>query len=73
MSIIPRINGPYGPGEPALDSGPEYGPMIDAWRLELQYGELVLLKLLGYEGRFGGRLHMRGRSVGQVEPVPWAR
>jgi hypothetical protein len=47
--------------------------MIDAWRLELQYGELVLLKLLGYEGRFGGRLHMRGRSVGQVEPVPWAR
>lgn len=51
---------------------PQAAEMSDAWRLETQWSELVMLKVLGYSGQFGTRCAVDGRRPGQVEPVPWA-
>jgi len=52
---------------------PSWETQIDAWRLVMQYVELVILRLLDHQGRYGSRFHMEGRWPGQIEPVPWAR
>ncbi len=59
----PKKVGSGWPGSPAL---------IDAWRVEMQWAELLILRLLGYQGRFGSRC-IEGRAVGELEPVPWAQ
>lgn len=46
--------------------------LIEAWRLALQYCDLVILRLLGYNSDYGSRLHIEGRWTGTVERVPWA-
>lgn len=51
---------------------PQPAELTESWRLELQWSELVMLRLLGYEGRFGNRCTIEGRWRGDVELVPWA-
>ena len=45
--------------------------MIEAWKLSLWYLELAMLAWLGYRGQHNRRTR-EDRSVGLVEPVPWA-
>jgi len=45
--------------------------MIDAWKLSLWYLELSMLAWLGYRGQHNRRTRIN-RSVGLVDPVPWA-
>lgn len=45
-------------------------PMFEAWRLAIEYLELVLLHELGYKGSYARHLDLP-RHVGTVEPVPW--
>lgn len=40
-----------------------------AWKLSLWYLDLILLRLLKYEGKYSNRLKVR--FVGQIEDVPW--
>lgn len=47
------------------------GALADAWVLAMWWLDLVLLNLLGYTDQYADR-RIRGRRVGQVEPVPWA-
>lgn len=53
-----------------LASHPEY-PYYEAYVLAKWYLELVLLRLLGYEGTYSNRT--KRRWAGQVEPVPWRK
>ncbi len=43
----------------------------EAWNLSLWYIEMALLRLFEHSGAYANRLLTR-RSVGQIEPVPWA-
>ncbi len=43
---------------------------FECFRLICWYIELVLLRQLGYSGKYSNRL--KHRQAGQVEPVPWA-
>jgi len=52
---------------------PGSGELIDAWRIEMQWAELMILRLLGYQGRFGSRCITEGHAVGELELVPWAQ
>lgn len=51
---------------------PGFEELIDAWRLEMQWSELIVLRLLGYNGQFGTRCFVEDRRPGEVETVPWA-
>jgi len=46
--------------------------LTESWRLGLEYAELVILRILGHSGHYGGRFHMEGRWPGEVSHVPWA-
>jgi hypothetical protein len=48
----------------------DHDELVDAWRLSLWYIELVLLRVLRYEGQYASRLLER-RWEGDIEPVPW--
>jgi hypothetical protein len=50
---------------------PSANEMIDAWKLATWYLELVLLRLLDYDGKYWSRLK-KGHSGGDLESVPWA-
>lgn len=61
---------------PRLKSGnapgwPSYEELHEAWRLGLEYGSLILLRLLGHSGDYGSLLHMAGRCQGDMTAVPW--
>ncbi len=60
---------------PKKVGNPWPGPDVlrDTWRLELQWAELVILRLLAYDGKFGSRCIVEGREIGQLEFVPWAK
>ncbi len=45
--------------------------LTEAWLLTSWYLELVLLRVLRYDGQYASRL-IRGRFSGTTEPVPWA-
>jgi hypothetical protein len=45
-------------------------PYYDAWRLAEWYVELVLLRMLSFQGEYSNRI--KHRWVGEVERVPWA-
>jgi hypothetical protein len=47
-------------------------PFYDAWRLAEWYVELVLLRMLGFDGEYSDRTKPQ-RWVGAVNPVPWAK
>jgi hypothetical protein len=49
---------------------PRTADFIEAWTHALWYIQMVLLKLCGHTGKYSNRLSQR--TVGQVEPVPWA-
>jgi hypothetical protein len=59
------------PKKPA-DGWPDHDELVSAWRLLLQYVELIVLRLLSYEGAYGTRMHLDGRFTGTVEQVPWS-
>lgn len=44
----------------------------EAWNLAQWYVELILLKMFGFNGKYGKRLSAE-RWSGQVEPVPWVK
>ncbi|MEY2590537.1 MAG: hypothetical protein QOJ67_2521 [Acidimicrobiaceae bacterium] len=67
-----RLVHPPKMGNDGLPQWPSHDLQVDVWRLSLQYIELIVLRLLGYQGRFGTRTHIDGRWAGDVEPVPWA-
>ena len=50
---------------------PSMEVMQDAWRIELEILELLILRLVGYTGHYGDRRHFQGRPRGATEPVPW--
>ncbi|WP_370327205.1 hypothetical protein [Euzebya sp.] len=53
---------------------PQWPPgavVVDAWHLAVEYAELVLLRLLGFNGKYGTRLGPR-RAERDLKPVPWA-
>lgn len=54
------------------DLGETGDALWDAYRLVCWYIELVILRQLGYEGRYSNRLRNR-RMTGQTDPVPWAK
>jgi hypothetical protein len=56
-------------GEPGW---PESEQLHHAWRLAMEYSELVILRLLNHDGDYGSRLHVDGRHWGTVQRVPWA-
>jgi hypothetical protein len=47
--------------------------VIQAWQLALEYAELVVLRVVGYDGNFGTRVYEGGRWEGDTQRVPWAR
>jgi hypothetical protein len=49
---------------------PTSDELFEAWQLATWYLELVILRLLGYNGEYVSRLQLHG-WVGQTEPVPW--
>ena len=49
----------------------EYGPVRDAWKLSLWYLELLLLRLLGYEGPYKSRADPP-QPLGESRLIPWA-
>jgi hypothetical protein len=51
---------------------PTADELVESWQLATWYLELVLLRLLEYEGEYWSRLRL-GRREDDVEPVPWAR
>lgn len=51
---------------------PNGDTLTEAWRLATWYLELVLLRVIGYEGVYGSRLVTEGRWVGAVDHVPWS-
>lgn len=51
---------------------PSTDELFECWQLSTWYLQLALLRLLGYDGAYWSRLRL-GRSVMDVEPVPWAR
>lgn len=53
-------------------SWPSWGELVESWRLAMEYAELVLLRILDYEGEYGTRFHTEGRWPGQTQSVPWA-
>lgn len=54
--------------DPAWPRGDE---LMEAWQLATWYLELVILRVLGYDGEVQSRLVL-GQWEGTVEPVPWA-
>lgn len=44
--------------------------LFEAWQLGTWYLELVLLRILGYEGEYWSRVRL-DRPGADVEPVPW--
>ncbi|WP_301174582.1 hypothetical protein [Actinomadura geliboluensis] len=52
---------------------PSPAEMQQAWRLCMHYMELVILRLLGYQGQYLPRLQLTVRWVSNTEPVPWAK
>lgn len=50
---------------------PEIDELFESWQLSTWYLQLALLRLLDYHGPYWSRLRL-GRSVMDVEPVPWA-
>lgn len=54
--------------DPEWPSGDE---LMEAWQLATWYLELVILRVLGYDGEVQSRLVL-GQWEGTVEPVPWA-
>jgi hypothetical protein len=50
---------------------PNHDELVEAWRLSVEYLHLVILRLLGHEGEFASCLHVEGRHVGTMTPVPW--
>lgn len=50
---------------------PASGELIEAWQLSTWYLEVVLLRILGYEGEYTSRLDLRGRWHDYSEPLPW--
>lgn len=51
--------------------GPPHEVLWQGTQLAVWYLELVLLRRLGYHGRYGCRLEP-GRSAGETRPLPWA-
>lgn len=49
---------------------PEWKELVEAWQLATWYLEVVLLRVLGYQGEYTSRLQLRGWE-GQTEPLPW--
>lgn len=45
--------------------------LIESWQLANWYLELVILRILGYEGKYWSRLRL-GRYSADIQPVPWA-
>ncbi|MEU4821369.1 hypothetical protein AB0H37_05800 [Actinomadura sp. NPDC023710] len=52
---------------------PTVDEMAQAWRLGMNYLELVIMRLLGYEGHYLPRLQIVDRWVTDTAVVPWAR
>ena len=50
---------------------PSSGEMVESWRLAGCYLELVVLRVLGYEGEYWSRLRRLDRYGADVEAVPW--
>ena len=50
---------------------PSFERLHEAWRLALEYANLVILRLLGHTGEYGSLLHREGRWTGSMTPVPW--
>jgi hypothetical protein len=50
---------------------PDHDELADAWVLSLWYLELVILRVLGYDGQYTSRLRSTG-LVSDTERVPWA-
>jgi hypothetical protein len=51
---------------------PSPAEMRQAWRLGMHYIELVVLRLLDYQGQYLPRLQLTDRWASDTEPVPWA-
>jgi hypothetical protein len=51
---------------------PTNGEQREAWTLALWYLELVILRVLEYDGEYASRLQRMG-WVGTTEPVPWVQ
>jgi hypothetical protein len=60
------------PPEKQSQEWPNRDVMQDAWRIELEILELIILRLVGYDGNYGHRRHLKGRWIGDTMPVPWA-
>ncbi|TMR04353.1 hypothetical protein ETD83_08315 [Actinomadura soli] len=52
---------------------PSVAEMQQAWRLSMHYLELVILRILGYQGQYLPRLQLTARWATDTESVPWAR
>lgn len=63
------IHPPTNPAEPQWPTPDE---LVDAWQLATWYLQMVILRLLHYQGGYWSRLRLN-RSEMDTEPVPWAR
>ncbi len=59
------------PPERRSQEWPNRNVMLDAWRIELEILELIILRLVGYDGNYTHRRHLQGVLTGDTEPVPW--
>jgi hypothetical protein len=61
------------PSKKRTSQWPSRDAMFEAWRLSMEALELVMLRILRYEGTYGDRRHLSGRHVGDVDVVPWVK
>lgn len=59
------------PKELADPKWPDVDELFEAWQLGTWYLQLVILRLVGYNGEYWSRLRL-GRSEMDVAAVPWA-
>jgi hypothetical protein len=50
---------------------PDRDQLLEAWQLAMWYLELVVIRLLGYEGEYLSRLQLEGSDL-DTETVPWS-
>lgn len=51
---------------------PSVEVLVEAWNANLAVCELVILRVLGYQGGYHDRRSKDGHWVGATQPVPWA-
>jgi hypothetical protein len=69
-SVLSRLRGQILNPHADEESDERHDNILEAWQLSAWYLELLLLRQVGFSGRYASRLKLP-RWVGDVEAVPW--